>query len=139
MDQLALTAANALITAMTTDGWNEARAGVVALWRRVHPDRAPAIESELAEVRDEVLASRGAGEAEVERELVNDWQRKLRRLIAAHPELAAELQVLQGEWGGLPPAPAPAPAARKHIEQTAIVTGDGTVYMAGRDQRISGR
>jgi|SRR5215471_18355244 len=135
MDQFVLTAANTLIAAMATDGWNEARAGAVALWHRVHPDRAPAIESELAEVRDEVVASREAGEPEVERDLVADWQRKLRRLVTAHPELMAELQVLQDQWSGL----LTAPAAGRHIAQTAIVSGHGTAFLAGGDQHISGR
>lgn len=135
MDEFVLTAANALIAAMATDGWNEARASAVALWRRVHPDRVPAIESELSEVRDEILASRESGETAVERELVADWQRKLRRLIVGHPELAAELAVLQDEWGRL----LPASAGGQHIEQTAIVSGDGTAYLAGRDQHITGR
>jgi hypothetical protein len=137
MEQLVLTAANALIAAMATDGWNEARASVVTLWRRVHPDRIPAIESELAEVREEILASREAGEPGVERELAADWQRRLRRLITAHPELAADLQVLQDEWSRL--LPASAPAAGQHIEQTAIITGDGTAYVAGWNQYITGR
>jgi hypothetical protein len=135
MDDLVVTAANALIAAMATDGWNEARASAVALWHRVHPDRVPAIETELAEVRGEIMASREAGEPNVEKGLAEDWQRKLRRLIAAHPELEADLEALQGEWNRL----LPSPAARSHIEQTAIVTDDGTVYMAGRDQRITGR
>jgi len=137
MDQLVSTASNALIAAMATDGWNEVRASVGALWRRVHPDRAPAIESELAEVRDEILASREAGEPEVERELVADWQRKLRRLITARPDLLAELQVLQDEWSRL--LPVSVPAAGQRIEQTAIVTGSSTAYLAGRDQHITGR
>lgn len=135
MDQLVLAAASALIGAMTTDGWNEARASAVALWRRAHPDRVPAIESELSEVRDEILAAREAGEPEVERDLVADWQRKFRRLITAHPELAAELEVLQDEWSRLHPAS----AAGQHIEQITIVSGNGTAYVAGRDQHMTGR
>jgi hypothetical protein len=105
------------------------------LWRRVHPDRVPTIESELLEVREEILASREAGGPGVERDLAADWQRKFRRLIAAHPELEPELEVLQSQWSRL----LPAPAAAQHIEQIAIVSGDGTAYLAGRDQRITGR
>lgn len=137
MDQLVLSAANALIAAMATDAWNEVRASVVSLWRRVHPDRIPAIESELAEVREEIVASREVGDSGVERELAAEWQRKLWRLITAHQELAADLQVLLADWNRL--LPAPVPAAGQHIEQTAIVTGDGTAYLAGRDQHITGR
>lgn len=137
MDQLVPGAANALIAAMATDGWDEVRASAVTLWRRVHPDRVPAVEAELAEIRGEILASREAGEPGVERDLVADWQRELRRLVTAHPELAAELGALQEEWSHL--LPASVPAVGDHIEQRVVVTGDGSAYVAGRDQHITGR
>ncbi|MET9250277.1 hypothetical protein [Nonomuraea sp. NPDC003709] len=44
MDSLVLAAATAVVTALSTEGWRQARKAVVALWRRVHPERVPAIE-----------------------------------------------------------------------------------------------
>jgi hypothetical protein len=137
MDELILAAASALVGAMATDGWNEVRSGVGALWRRVHPDRVPAIESELDEVRHELLASRRAGDAEVEKGLVSDWQRKLRRLMAAHPELTAELRLLLEEWSRL--LPAARLAGEQNFSQVAVVTGHGTANQVGRDQFIIGK
>lgn len=92
MDPLVLAAGTAVINAMATDGWEQARAAVVRLWRRVHPERVPAIEAELEEVRGEVVAARQAGDAAVETELAADWQRKLKRLLAADPGQIAELR-----------------------------------------------
>lgn len=137
MDQFLLAAATALISAMATDGWKEARAGAVALWRRVHPDRVPGIESELEDVRNELLAARHEGDAETEKELVSEWGGKLRRLTSDHPELMAELRrLLQEEWGRLLPA---ADSARvQSIQQTAVATGGGKVNQVGRDQFIIG-
>lgn len=50
------------------------------LWRRVYPERVPAIEAELAEARDELVVSRQADDAEVEKELAAEWRRKFQRL-----------------------------------------------------------
>ncbi|HLX50202.1 MAG TPA: hypothetical protein VKS82_17895 [Streptosporangiaceae bacterium] len=137
MDDLALAAASALMTAVATDAWSEVRAGVVNLWRRVHPERVPAIESELVDVRNEIVISRQAGDAEVEKELAADWRRKFQRLTQAHPELVPELRLLAEEWIRLAPAGQDRSVVA-NVEQTAIATGRGTVYQAGRDQRISG-
>lgn len=137
MDELVLAAASALVGAMATDGWNEVRSGVVALWRRVHPDRVPAIESELDDVRYEILASRQAGDAEVEKGLVSDWQRKFRRLTTTHPELITVLRLLLEEWSRL--LPAAGLAVGQNFGQVAVVTGRGKAYQAGRDQFIVGK
>lgn len=138
MDDLALAAASALMTAMATDAWSEVHAGAVGLWRRVYPERVSAVESELLEARNELAASRQAGDGEVEKELTTEWRRKFQRLTQAHPELVPELRELEEAWTRLVPA-----AERERygsvIEQTAVATGRGTVYQAGRDIRQSRR
>jgi hypothetical protein len=145
MDELALAAASALMTAMAADAWSEVRGGVVSLWRRVYPERVPAIESELVDVHNELAASRQAGDAEVEKELAADWRRKFQRLTQAHPELIPELRLLEEEWTRLALAAGRGRSGAPNIEQTAIATGHGTVNQAGRDvyqvgrnQRITG-
>ena len=92
MDPLELAAASAVVTAMATDGWQQARAAVARLWRRSHPDHVPAIETDLDDTHAEVVAARAAGDRAAEEELVADWQRKLRRLIDADPDLGIELR-----------------------------------------------
>ncbi|MEU8896501.1 hypothetical protein AB0C65_11635 [Nocardia sp. NPDC048505] len=122
---------------MATDGWREIRVGAAALWRRVHPERVPAIEAELVEVREEVLAARETGDSDTERELAKDWQRKLRRLLAEDPELEAELRnILDNLW--TPALSADEQVRIHHLVQTATVSDHGRVFQAGRDQYNSG-
>jgi len=139
MDELVLAAASAFMTAMATDAWSEARAGVVSLWHRVYPERVPAIGSELLDVHNELVASRQAGDADVEKELAADWRRKFQRLIQAHPELLPELRLLEEEWTRCAPAAERAGFAATNTEQTAIATGGATINQAGRDVYQVGR
>ena len=139
MDDFALAAASALMTAMATDAWSEVHAGAVSLWRRVYPERVPAIESELLEARNELAASRQADDAEAEKELVTEWGRKFQRLTQVHPELIPELRLLEEAWTRLVPAAERERPGAINIEQTAAATGDGTIYQAGRDIYQSGR
>ncbi|MEU4825113.1 hypothetical protein AB0H37_24845 [Actinomadura sp. NPDC023710] len=136
MDPLLMAAGTALVTAVATDGWQQARSGAVALWRRAHPERVAAVEAELEEVRGEVLAARQAGEAGVEEGLAAEWQRKLARLVTADPEIAAEIQrVLDKVWKPL--LPADELVRVQNITQNATASGHGRVYQAGRDQTIN--
>ena len=135
MDPLVLAAATAVVTAMTTEGWQQAREAVVALWRRARPERALAIEAELEETRAEVVTARQSGDRQAEQELVGDWQRKLRRLLAADPQLGDELRrILDQELAPL--LPAPEQSRIRDITMTATASGHGRVFQAGRDQHI---
>ncbi|MBB5773710.1 hypothetical protein [Nonomuraea jabiensis] len=121
---------------MTTEGWQQARTTVVALWRRVHPERVAAIEADLEETRAEVVTARQAGDRQAAQELVGDWQRRLRRLLTGDPHLGDELRrVLDEELAPLLPA-----AEQSHIRDitmTATAYGHGRVFQAGRDQHIN--
>jgi hypothetical protein len=134
---LAAAAATALIAAMTTDGWQQARSAIVRLWRRVYPNRAETIGDELAEVRPEALAARQQGDAGAEEGLAADWQRRLRRLLEADPEVAAELQrVLDHVF-----TPVLGPADQERVGQVVMkarATGHGRIFQAGRDMHITG-
>ncbi|MFI6706149.1 hypothetical protein ACIBF7_06955 [Nonomuraea sp. NPDC050478] len=135
MDPLVLAAATAVVTAMTTEGWQQARTAVAALWRRVHPERALAIEAELEETRAEAVVAHQSGDRQAEQELVGDWQRKLRRLLAADPLLGDELRrILDQELAPL--LPAPEQSRIRDITMTATAYGHGQVFQAGRDQHI---
>lgn len=94
MDPLVLAAGTAVIGAMATEAWQQARAAVVRLWRRARPDQASAIEAELEATRGEVVAARQAADAATEQALADTWQRKLHTLVAADPRLAPELRRL---------------------------------------------
>ena len=119
---------------MTTEGWDRAKAAIVALWRRVHPERAEAVDSELAAARCEVLAASDAQDEQAELDLVGEWRSRLGRLVAADPQLQQELRRFVEEFG---PAVAEAGATRiGPVTMQAKATGHGRVYQAGRDQKV---
>jgi hypothetical protein len=134
---LASTAGSAVVTLLATDAWLRAKAGMGALWRRVYPDRAEVIEAEIVEAREEVVAARTAGDDTVEQALVGEWQGRLRRLLASHPDLAAELRRLLDEeltlelpagdrtWGG-------------DVDMRAEASGHGRVYQVGQGEMTIG-
>lgn len=97
MDPLTVAVGTALISAMATDGWQQARESVVRLWRRARPEDAPAIGVRLDEVRGEVVAARQSGDEQAERDLATGWQRELQALVAADPRIRAGLERLLSE------------------------------------------
>lgn len=58
VDPIVLAAGTALVSAMATDVWQQARARVVALWRRVHPQQADTVEADLEGLHAQVLDAR---------------------------------------------------------------------------------
>jgi len=123
----------ALVTLMATDAWQAAREGFVQLWRRVQPLRAEAVAAELDAGQAEVRAAIEVDDQEVLSEVRAEWQGRLRRLLVARPEAAAELRRLLDEIA--PPASAVDPA----VTQRATASGHARVYQAGRDQHITER
>jgi len=134
---LASTAGTTVVTLLATDAWQRAKAGMGALWRRVYPDRAQVIEAELVEAREEVVAARAAGDDAVEQALVGEWQGRLRRLLAAHPDLAVELRRLLDEE--LAPAlPAGGQSWTGDVDMRAEASGHGRVYQVGQGEMTIG-
>ncbi|KUO06072.1 hypothetical protein [Streptomyces caeruleatus] len=134
---LVSSAATAIVSALATDGWEKAKDVAGEFWRRVHPERAEMVEAELVDTRAELLAAREAHNAEAEQHLVGEWHGRLRRLLAADPELAKELQRMLAELRSAAGAEDRAGAAR--IDMRARASGTGRVYQAGRDQHITER
>ncbi|MGP3918274.1 hypothetical protein [Nonomuraea sp. 10N515B] len=110
MDPIVLAAGTALVTAMATDAWQSARDGAVALWRKVRPEQAEAVEAELVEVRDQVLEARRDSDADTEQALAGVWQVRLQQLLRADPSLAGEIKRVLDEV--FTPALEPAEQAR---------------------------
>jgi len=136
MDPIVMAAATALVEAMATDAWRQARAGMVTLWRRARPEQAEVVEGELAEVRTEVLAAREVGDADTERALVGSWQVRLQQLLRTDPTLAGELRRVLDEQ--LTPVLSAGEQTRiGSIVMTATASGQGRVFQAGRDQHIA--
>lgn len=121
---LASTAAATVVTLLTTDAWERAKHEIGGLWHRFQPDRAAAVEADLAQSRTEALA----GGEPAARALAAEWESRLRRLLAADSAAAAELtRVIALLAAALPPAT---------VTQHATASGHGTIIQAGRDARI---
>jgi hypothetical protein len=128
---LAGTAGTTVVTLMAGDAWQRTREGVVALWRRVHPERADSIYADLEATRTEVLAGRAAGDPQSEEELTAEWQGRMRRLLAGEPAIAEDLRRLLDEI-----SPGCAESSSR-IRMRATASGHGRVYQAGRDQHVT--
>jgi hypothetical protein len=130
MDPVVLAFGPALVGAIATDTWPRVREAVTGLWRRVHPQKADHIGTELDELREQVLLARRDGDAGTERALEGAWQLRLQQLLRADPDLAAELQRVLDQV--LTPALTPAEQARIG---TIIMTGSShdssTITMIG--------
>jgi len=87
---LAGQAASTMVNGMATAGWERAQRALGDLWRRVYPERADTVVAELDEARLEVLEARQNGHGPAEEAFVNEWRTRLRRMLAAHPEMLPE-------------------------------------------------
>ncbi len=124
---LAYAAGSALVGAMATDTWQQARSAVAALWRRARPERVQLVEEDLAEVRGEVLAAREIGDTAAEEGLAQDWGRQLQRLLR-NPGVAEELeQVLEDVL-----IPALGPGERDQIWNQINVARGGQLFAVQR-------
>ncbi|MFI5568015.1 hypothetical protein ACIA6T_11775 [Streptomyces sp. NPDC051740] len=138
---LASVAAATVVRPLTTAGRERAQTSTGALWRRVYPDRANTVESELGQSRAVLLAARqdanDPAEAEqAEAELVGEWQGRLRRLLAAEPELAAELRGILADNPG--PEPSGSGPDEPSVRVSVRAADSSRVSVAGRDQHIRG-
>ncbi|MFF9124029.1 hypothetical protein ACF09J_12110 [Streptomyces sp. NPDC014889] len=135
MDPIVLAAGTALVSSMATDGWEQARAGLVTLWRRARPAQADRVGADLAGVRTQVLSARDAGDTATVQALTGSWQVRLQELLRDDPALADELRRLLDERLN----PALRAHAQAHGASTVInaeASGNSRMYVAGRDQRF---
>lgn len=129
--ELAGTAGTTVVALLVTDAWERAKSAVAGLWRRVHPERAEAVVADLVETRAELLAARAAGDAQVEEDLVGQWQGRLRRLLAADPSVADPLRHLVEELRSHLPAGVQVSAGDVTINATASEQGTNNVVVHG--------
>ncbi|MFH8608911.1 hypothetical protein ACH4D5_15675 [Streptomyces sp. NPDC018029] len=130
---LAGTAGTSVVTLLVTDGWQQAKDGVVAFWRRFQPEAADDVERELEASRRTALDATENATTPATGRLEGHWCARAVTLLSEHPEAAPELEALidrlargadgQEVTGGI------------HME--AHAEGNGRVYQAGRDQHIT--
>jgi hypothetical protein len=121
MDPIVRSAGTALVGAMATDAWQQARAATVAVWRRTRPDRADHIAAELEGLRTQVLTAREHRDPDTEHALAGAWRLYLQQLVDAHPAFADELRRLLDDHLN----PALAAHERAHRERARY---DGFTY-----------
>ncbi|MEV4430023.1 hypothetical protein AB0K23_32585 [Streptomyces sp. NPDC049602] len=137
MDPMVTAAGTALVSAMATSAWEQAREAAVELWRRVRPERAEQVGTELEGVRTEVLEARRAGDAETERALAGAWQSELQRLVREDASVVDELRRLLQERLA-PVLPMEERTRIGKLVMKAEASGQARVFQAGRDQHITG-
>jgi hypothetical protein len=137
MDPIVMAAGTAVVSAMATGAWEQARDAMVAWWREVHPRHAEDVGAELEATRSQALAARDRGDEETEQALAGSWRLRLQRLLETDPTLDSELRRLVEEH--LTPA---LPDTERTTVQQIIINaeahGHARQYVAGRDQHITG-
>lgn len=99
-----------------------------SLWRRVYPDKADALEAELENTRDKIVAARDQGDDTAEAAVIQEWEGRLGRLLDDFPDLATELRrLLDEELTSATPGP-PAGEPSSDIRQDVHVKGNARVY-----------
>lgn len=137
MDALISSAATALVGAMTTDAWTQARTALVTWWRRIRPQQANGVDAALVECRNRVTSARRGGDRQAESRMVDAWGARLTALLEDDPSLADELRRLIDEE--IAPLLPRADGTRSESHDfRAEASGHGRVYQAGHDQHIYG-
>lgn len=137
MDPLVLAAGTALVSAMAVDSWQQVRTATTVLWRRFRPEQVDEIEAELETLHVSVLNARTQQDQDTEEALAGVWRLRLQQLLAGEPSAAGELRQLLEEHL----APTLPPGEQRSVYSIALkseVRDHAHVYMAGRDQHITG-
>ncbi|GAA4587277.1 hypothetical protein BJY16_008184 [Actinoplanes octamycinicus] len=93
MDPTALAFATALVSAMATQTWSDARAAVLAVWRRRKAEaETETVAADLDLAHERVLSAGETGHPETVEAVVDVWQGRVQELLLDHPELAADLR-----------------------------------------------
>jgi hypothetical protein len=136
MDPIVLAAGTALVGAMATDAWQQARVAVMTLWRRVHADQADAVGTELESVRSRILAARETADEVTEQALVGTWRLRLQQLLDEDPSLATDVRRLLDEHL-VSALPREEQSRLRSVVMKAETHDESRVYMAARDLHIN--
>ncbi|MFE9485243.1 MULTISPECIES: hypothetical protein [unclassified Streptomyces] len=132
---LATSAGTTVVTLLVTEGWQQAKDGVVSLWRRFHPEAADDVEQALDTSRRSLLAAAESGEADAALNLEAHWRQRVAGLLAEHPQAAAELDGLLIRLNET----STGRTINGGIRMQARVSGNGRSYQAAGDQYITER
>ena len=122
LDNVASEGAAVLITAMVTDAWNTARAGIARLFGQGDSKRQERIDARLNEDAIALERSEGDKRDSVRNRLLAAWQARLVDLLEEQPEVASELQSL------IQKLRAELPAVQQAWIQANVATTGGITY-----------
>ncbi|MCM2420225.1 hypothetical protein [Streptomyces sp. RKAG293] len=126
---IAGTFSGALVSAMATDTWQETRTRVVAIWRRFRTEAADETGRRLEADRTNLLALPRDQRRQAESDLILRWRVELLQLVQCDSTAGQALEdALLGREQ----------AVELRIHQTGRASGDGRIFMAGRDQNFNG-
>lgn len=115
---LAASGATAFVGLMATEAWNQARGRVARFLAR--GEDSEAVDAELEESREELIAARRSGDEDGAADVTAEWRIRIRRALRDNPEAAGELRELLDE---LAPHQAPGPTVTVNNS-----TNGGTYY-----------
>ncbi len=137
MDPIVMSAATALVGAMTTDAWEQVRTAFTGWWRRIRPQQADRVAGQLEDSRDRAMTAHREQDTDAESELVSVWADRLTELLGENRSLAEDLRRLM-ERDIAPHVHHDTGIRTGTQELHAEASGHGRVYQAGRDQHIQG-
>ncbi|MEU1847132.1 hypothetical protein [Micromonospora sediminicola] len=128
---LANTAGTTVVALLATDAWSTAKSAVDTVWRRFHPERAEVVEVELVDTRADLVAASEEDRSALEAELAQQWQHRLRRLLARDPEAAVALRRLLDD-DLVPALRATGRTWRGDVTQRATASDHSRIYQVGQ-------
>lgn len=133
---VATSGANALVSLMTTDLWERAKAGVTATYSRFSKS-TETIDHELEESRADLTSSSERGDlSDTTIELQQIWKGKFRRLLAEHSDAADDLRAILAMWQEVSGDTEPKQGGVIH--QTATAHDSSRIYQQGSGNQFNG-
>ncbi|WP_431042600.1 hypothetical protein ACQUSR_12195 [Streptomyces sp. P1-3] len=126
---LAASGATTLVGLMVSDAWTQGRQRLVRFFARGGGEDAA--EEELRASREELVAACEAGDEDAAADIEAGWRQRLRRVLRADPEAAAELRLLLAE---LDPESERQQTATVHNSVSGVVRNGSVI----QGHRISG-
>lgn len=138
MDPIVIAAGTALVSAMASDAWTQARTGMVTLWRHNHAQTTAVMEADLDTLRSQVIQARENGDADTESALEGAWQLRLHEALKEDPAMALDLKRFLDD-DLLPILTSSEQTRIRDVSLRARTSGSSRAYQAGRDQHINER
>ncbi|WP_457457763.1 hypothetical protein [Streptomyces sp. TE5632] len=126
----------ALVSAMATDTWKQAKDALVAMWRRGRPETAEAVGRELEVLRPQVVSAREDEDTATEEALAGMWRLRLQEFLSEHPALSAEMRTVLEERI----VPTLEPDEQDQVRSIVVKTethDQSRAYIAARDMHIT--